>query len=239
MEYKVTIDKFEGPLDLLLHLIKKSNINIIDINIVEITKQYLDYINKMKKLNLDIASSYLVMASELIEMKSNILLPKPDLDEIEEERQELINKLIDYEQYKKVTSYFKNLETDRREEYTKEPMDLRKYGYTSEVHLNKGVELEDLVNALNKFLTKKQLEKPLNTKITSKEYSQKERSEEIINIIKKRKKIEFTELFDKYEKSYVVVTFLSILDLARKSYININQEKNFNKIYIEEVKNEQ
>lgn len=235
MEYKVTIDKFEGPLDLLLHLIKKSNINIIDINIVEITQQYLDYINKMEKLNLDIASSYLVMASELIEMKSNILLPKPNLDEIEEERQELINKLIDYEQYKKLTSYFKNLETDRREEYTKEPMDLRKYGYTSETHLKGEVELEDLVNALNKFFTKKQLEKPLNTKITSKEYSQKERSEEIINIIKKRKKIEFEELFDKYEKSYVVVTFLSILDLARKSYININQEKNFNKIYIEEV----
>ena len=235
MEYIITIDKFEGPLDLLLHLIKKSNINITDINIVEITKQYLDYITSMEKLNLDIASAYLVMASELIEMKSNILLPRPNLEEIEEERQELINKLIDYEQYKRITSYFKNLEKDRKEEYTKEPVDLRKYGYTSEVHLNKNIELNDLLQAMNKFLEKKQLEKPLNTKITTKEYSQQKRSEEILNIIKKRKKIEFTELFETTEKSYIVVTFLSILDLVRKSYININQENNFKQIYIEEV----
>lgn len=235
MDYIITIDKFEGPLDLLLHLIKKSNINIIDINILEITKQYLDYINNMEKLNLDIASSYLVMASELIEMKSNILLPKPNLDEIEEERQELINKLIDYEQYKNITSYFKNLETNRKEEYTKEPVDLRIYGYTKEIHLNQNIKLEDLVQALNNFLEKKQLEKPLNTKITTKEYSQEKRSNEILNILKKRKKLEFTELFDTNEKSYIVVTFLSILDLVRKSYININQENNFKKIYIEEV----
>lgn len=235
MEYIITIDKFEGPLDLLLHLIKKSNINITEINILEITKQYLDYITSMEKMNLDIASSYLVMASELIEMKSNILLPKPNLDEIEEERQELINRLIDYEQYKKITSQFKSLQNYRKEEYTKEPMDLRKYGYTKETYLNKNIELDDLLQALNKFLEKKQLEKPLNTKITTKEYSQAKRSEEILNILKKRKKMEFTDLFEEYEKSYIVVTFLSILDLVRKSQINIKQENNFNKIYIEEV----
>ena len=78
MEYKVTIDKFEGPLDLLLHLIKKSNINIVDINIVDITKQYLDYIHEMEEMNLDIASEYLTMAAELIEMKSKILLPQQE-----------------------------------------------------------------------------------------------------------------------------------------------------------------
>ena len=236
MEYTITIDKFEGPLDLLLHLIKKSNINIVDINIVEIAKQYLDYIKSMEKLNLDIASSYLVMASELIEMKSNILLPKNNLDEIEEERQELINKLIDYEQYKNITSRLKELEINRKDEYTKKPVDLRKYGLISETHLKDNVTVDDLINAFNKFIEKKQLEKPVNTKITTKEYSVTERSNEIIKIIKERKKLEFTELFKTYEKSYIVVTFLALLDLVRKSYININQENNYKSIYIEEAK---
>ena len=229
------IDAFEGPLDLLLHLIKKSNLDICDINIVDITKQYLDYINDMESMNLDIASSYLTMAAELIEMKSNILLPKPDTVEVEEERQELINKLLNYKQYKEITSYFKNLEINRRDEFTKEPEDLKKYGCISEVHLSKNITVDDLVNAFNKFLSKKQLEKPLNTKITSREYSVTLRSEEIINVIKKRKKVEFTELFDEYSKSYVVVTFLAILDLVRKSHITVNQDSNFNHIYIEDV----
>ena len=89
------IDAFQGPLDLLLHLIKKSNIDICDINILEITKQYLDYINCMEEMNLDIASEYLSMAAELIEMKSNILLPHHDDVDVEEERQDLINRLLD------------------------------------------------------------------------------------------------------------------------------------------------
>src|SRR5574344_783394 len=99
MDYKVELDQFEGPLDLLLHLIKESNIDILDINIEEITKQYLDYINKAEQMNLDIASEYLVMAAELIEMKSRTLLPKREVDddEFEEDpREELIRKLIEY-----------------------------------------------------------------------------------------------------------------------------------------------
>jgi len=235
MEYKVTIDKFEGPLDLLLHLIKKSNINIVDINIVDITKQYLEYINQMEKLNLDIASEYLIMAAELIEMKSNILLPKQKNTDIEEERQELITKLLDYEQYKNMTIYLKELETNRRDEFTKEPENLKKYGIISETKLNEDKTIEDLVNAFNKFLSKKQSEKPLNTKITSKEYSITKRSEEILTLLKNRKKLNFKDLFETYNKSYVVITFLSVLDLVRKSQIKINQDKNFNQICIEDV----
>ncbi len=236
MEYKVMIDAFEGPLDLLLHLIKKSNINIVDINIVDITKQYLNYINCMEKLDLDIASEYLIMAAELIEMKSNILLPKPNLEEIEEERQELITKLLDYDNYKKMTSYFKNLEINRRDEFTKEPEDLRKYDCVSETHLKGNLTIEDLLKAFNNFLQKAESNKPLNTKITTKEYSVSKRCEEIIQIIKKKTKIEFTELIKSYNKSYIIVTFLAILSLARKNNIKINQGNNFEHIYIEDVK---
>lgn len=235
MEYKVMIDAFEGPLDLLLHLIKKSNIDICDINILDITKQYLEYINKMEKLNLDIASEYLIMAAELIEMKSNILLPKPDIEEVEQERENLINRLLDYEHYKNITTFFKEKEIDRREIFTKEPEDLKKYGITSNVIIQNDLKIEDLVNALNKFLSKKELEKPLNTKITTKEYSITKRSEEILNILKIRKKIKFEELFEIYDKSFIVVTFLALLDLVKKSNIIVKQDNNFESISLEGV----
>lgn len=235
MEYKVMIDAFEGPLDLLLHLIKKSNIDICDINILDITKQYLEYINKMEKLNLDIASEYLIMAAELIEMKSNILLPKPDIEEVEQERENLINRLLDYEHYKNITTFFKEKEIDRREIFTKEPEDLKKYGITSNVIIQNDLKIEDLVNALNKFLSKKELEKPLSTKITTKEYSITKRSEEILNILKIRKKIKFEELFEIYDKSFIVVTFLALLDLVKKSNIIVKQDNNFESISLEGV----
>ena len=232
MEYKVTIDKFEGPLDLLLHLIKKSNINITDINIVDITKQYLEYIKEMEELNLDIASEYLTMAAELIEMKSKILLPQQEED-VEDDRQNLINKLIDYEQYKQVIEKFKTLELDRRDEFTKEPEDLKKYDCVSETHLNKDITLNDLLDAFSIFLQKKEKEKPLNTKITTKEYSVIKRSEEIKEILNKKKRITFNELFKEYNKSYIVVTFLAILNLSKKENIKLKQENNFKEIYIE------
>ncbi len=229
------IDAFEGPLDLLLHLIKKSNISITDINIVDITKQYLDYINCMEELNLDVASEYLTMAAELIEMKSNILLPKPDNVDVEEERQDLINRLLDYEQYKKMISYFKDLELNRRDVFTKSPDDLKNYDCVSQVNLSDNVSIDDLVSALNKFFSKKEFEKPLNTKVTSREYSVSMRCEEIKSILRNRKKIVFTDLFDSYDKSFIVVTFLAILDLVRKSSVKVFQDRNFNQICIEDV----
>lgn len=235
MEYMVMIDSFEGPLDLLLHLIKKSNINICDINIVEITTQYLDYINQMEKMNLDIASEYLIMAAELIEMKSNILLPKSNSVDVSDERQELIERLLDYEQYKNMIAYFKDLELNRRDEFTKEPDDLRKYGIYSETKLNNDISVSDLLSAFSIFLEKKQLEKPLNTKVTSKEYSVSKRCDEIRSILKKKKNVCFDELFDRYDKSFLVVTFLAILNLVSKDNIIIRQDDNFKQIYIEDV----
>ena len=242
MDYKITIDQFEGPLDLLLHLIKESDIDICDISIVEITNQYLNYINSMESMNLDIASEYIVMAAELIEMKSLVLLPKPEKieDDYEEDpRQQLITKLLDYKQYKEMTSVFKNLEEQRQELYTKEPSDLKQYGISFEPKLSDDVTLNNLMDALNKFLENRDKNKPLNTKITSKEYSVSKRSNEIRSIIKLKKKVEFSELFDIISKEYLVVTFLSILDLTRKQEIDIKQESNFDKIYIsEKVNNE-
>lgn len=235
MKYEISINEFQGPLDLLLHLIKQSNISITEISIDEITKQYLDYIKKMEELNLDIASEYLVMAAELIEIKSSSLLPKNDTpdDEFEEDpKEKLINRLLEYEQYKKMTDTFKELESFRQEIYTREPDNLLDYKDDEEVDY--GIDLNDLLQALSKFLEQKELDKPLNTKITNKEYSVSIRSNEIRNILKKKKKVNFTELFEIYTKEYVVITFLSILAMTRKQEIEIEQENNFKNIIIKE-----
>jgi len=232
MEYEVKINEFEGPLDLLLHLIKDSNIKIEDIRIDVITEQYLAYIKKMEEMNLDIASSYLVMAAELIEMKSNSLLPKKEeeVEEIEEDpREELIKRLLEYESYKKMTEVFKEYEEDRKELYSKEPSSLDEFK-SDEIEVN--VNLDDIMKAFNLFIQKQEFMKPLTTKITTKEYSTEQRSIEIKNRLKKFKKVEFTSLFDVYSKDYIVVTFLAILDLVRKHEILVEQDSNFNEIYL-------
>lgn len=235
MDYKITIDNFDGPLDLLLHLIKKSDIDIYDISIEEITKQYLEYIQAMKEMNLDIASEYLVMASELMELKSIMLLPKPEIqeDEFEEDpKQQLIKRLIEYKRYKEIISEFKDLEEERKKEFTKPSSDLTPFKKDDNEFYVGDIGLDDLINAFNKFLEKKELDKPLNTKITKKEYSVKQRCSEIKSILRKKKKVEFGELFEEINKGYVIVTFLSILDLAKKQDIIITQENNFKKIYL-------
>lgn len=235
MHYEVKINEFEGPLDLLLHLIKKSNIDIYDISLEEITNQYLDYINSMKKLNLDIASEYLIMASELLEYKSKSLLPKKEteIDEYEEDpKEELIKKLVDYKKYKEITSTFKELENIRSDIYTKSPSNISEYG--EKEFNNDNVTIDDLINAFKKFMDRKEFEKPIHTKITTKELSVSERMVGIRNILKSRKSVNFIDLFDNYTKSYVVVTFLSILEMSKNKEIVIIQDNNFSNITIRE-----
>lgn len=237
MHYEVKINEFEGPLDLLLHLIKKSNIDIYNISLEEITNQYLDYINSMKKLNLDIASEYLIMASELLEYKSKSLLPKKEneVDDYEEDpKEELIKRLVDYKKYKEITSTFKELENIRSDIYTKSPSNISEYG-EKEVN-NDNVTIDDLINAFKKFMDRKEFEKPIHTKITTKELSVSERMIGIRNILKSRKSINFIDLFDNYTKSYVVVTFLSILEMSKNKEIVIIQDNNFSNIMIEGVR---
>ena len=236
MEYKITIDNFEGPLDLLLHLIKQDNIDIMDISIEKITKQYLDYINLMEEMNLNIASEYLVMAAELIEMKSRILLPheKETEDEYEEDpRQNLINRLLEYKYYKESTENFIELEKERNQIYTKEVSDINEFIDKDEQNKIDAT-LDDLILAFQKFLENKENLKPLKTKITNKEYSVGKRCVEIRDLLRKKKKVTFNEIIDNGQKDYIVVSFLAILSLCKKELIQIEQENNFNEIYIKE-----
>ena len=235
MHYEVNIDEFSGPLDLLLHLIKKDNIDIYDISLEKITNEYLEYIKKMEEMNLDIASEYLVMASELIEYKSRSLLRQKDEEEIEQEpKEELIKRLVDYKKYKEVTETFRNLENLRSDIYTKTPSNISEY---DESLKNDGlVSVDDLMEAFKKFLSRKEYEKPLNTKVTTKELSVSDRIIRIRDILKNKKEVNFIELFDEFSKKYVVVTFLSILEMSKNNEIVIMQENNFENIIIKGVK---
>lgn len=234
MEYSVNLPEFEGPLDLLLHLIKKDDISIFDISIDNITKQYLEYINKMEELNLNIASEYLVMASDLLELKSRTLLPKKEEETDEEDpRDILIKRLLNYQNYKESVEKLREYETIRKEVYTREPT-LEEYKNKVD-NTNLNISLDDLMSALSRFLENKEAAKPLTTKITNKEYSVGKRSIEIRDILRKKKKVNFFELFEEVSKEYIVVTFLAILNMSKRNELYIKQENNFENILIEEV----
>ena len=236
MDFKLEV--FEGPLDLLLHLIKENKMDIFDIEIESITRQYLDYIHKMKEQNLDIASSYLVMASELTLIKARMLLPRPKVDDEESEeedpRVELVARLLEYQAYKEITKTLKENESKRQEIHTKLPENINNYIEENTVITGEG-SLDLLVDAFKKFLVRKSEEKPLSTKVTMKEITVSSRKLEIKSILKKEKKVSFFKLFPISTKEYIVATFLAILDMARNKELLIKQEELFSDIIVEGV----
>ena len=232
------LEVFEGPLDLLLHLIKENKMDIFDIEIESITRQYLDYIHKMKEQNLDLASNYLVMASELTLIKARMLLPRPKIDEemeeVEDPREELVERLLEYQAYKEITKTLKENESKRQEIHTKLPENINNYIKEDTIIKGEG-SVDLLVDAFKKFLVRKNEEKPLSTKVTMKEITVSSRKLEIKSILKKEKRISFFKLFPISTKEYIVATFLAILDMARNKELLIKQEELFSDIIVEGV----
>lgn len=238
MTYNFYVSDFEGPLDLLLHLVKESKMDIYEINIRTIIDQYLDFIHSLEEKNIDIASEYLVMASELIHLKSKLLVNRKDEESSSEDEfsitseEDLRNKLLEYEKYKKITKDFQELEEKRGEVYTKLPESLKEY--IDEKGITKGeFDIEDLFNAYKLFIERQRLAKPLNTKITKKELSVEDKIKDIRNVLSTRKKINFIELFTEITKESIIVTFLSILEMSKNNEILLTQEDNFSPIMIE------
>lgn len=230
------INEFEGPLDLLLHLIKENKMDIMNIEIEKITEQYISYLNEQEKMNLEIASEYLVMASELIELKSKLLLPNPKVEETEEEqvdpREELVNRLLEYQAYKEITKVLKEKEELRKEIYTKSPENIKNY-IEEDTKLSSDITLDDLVEAFKKYLERKKESRPVKTKVTTNEISVSSRRLEIKSILKKKPKVSFFELFPVLNKEYIVATFLAILEMAKNKELKITQNKNFDDIICE------
>ncbi len=236
------INDFEGPLDLLLHLVKTAKMDIYEIDTKYIIDKYLEFINSLPQNDLDEASEYLVMASELIHLKSRLLLNiKDDNNEDEEfsinSEEDLKNKLIEYEKYQNVTNIFKDLEEKRNEFFTKVPENLSDYK-DSEQKLDGQLDPTILQQALLELQKRMFYQKPLNTRITHKEISIEERKNYIRDFLAVRKKIKFIDLFEDYNKDMIVATFLSILDLCKNSEIKLEQNEIFGDIFIEKVNNE-
>lgn len=235
MELDLKINEFEGPLDLLLHLIKENKMDIFDIKIEEITEQYLSYIKKQESMNLEVDSEYLVLASELIEIKSKLLLPheKDTIDEEESDpREELMNRLLEYQAYKEITKTLKEKELIRQEIYTKAPSSLKEF-VDSDTDIKMDITLDDLVDAFQKFLERKKDSKPLATKVTENEITVSSRRSDIKMILGKGKKVSFFKLFPVYTKEYVVATFLAVLEMVKNKEIIITQNDTFDDIVCE------
>jgi segregation and condensation protein A len=243
MQYNVKIDTFEGPLDLLLHLINRLEIDIYDIPVSEITEQYLNYIHAMKVLHLDVASEYLVMAATLLAIKSKMLLPKHEEEVLEDEleftyeedpRDELVERLIEYRKYKEAAQDLKSLEEERSLMFSKPPSDLSEISKDIKVErVELNVSIYDMLGAFQKLMRRKKLQKPLATKIARQEISIEIRMEEIINELKGFKgRKSFNDLFPFPDREHVVVSFLAILELMKRNEIRIEQEQNFAEIFV-------
>ncbi|MDT8860091.1 segregation/condensation protein A [Alkalihalobacillus sp. MEB130] len=243
--YSVKLDTFEGPLDLLLHLINQAEVDIYDIPVAVITDQYLAYIHAMQDLELDIASEYLVMAATLLAIKSKMLLPKQEeelfdddwqMEEEEDPREELMYRLIEYKKYKEAATELKEKEQERSLVHTRPPEDLDPYISEEERRdiAISGVSLFDMLSAYQKLMKRKELKAPRTTTVKSQEYSIEDRMQEIVKELTQKFNgfCRFDELFPVPERGHVVVSFLAILELMKTKTIRCEQAQNFSDIMI-------
>ena len=241
-QYSIKIENFEGPLDLLMHLIEKNKMDIMDIKISIITDQYLDYLKKMQEMNLEVTSEFIVMASKLIYLKSKSLLPSLVIENEEDDEFDLVKLLVEYKKYKEYTYTLK----ERMDIYHK-----RFYKLPSKVDLPKA-ELqeefspEEIPNVYKSFLDRERLKKNLqadNIKklAISEKYTVQAKIREIIRVLLKKPKFVFNKLFNvkKQEKAEVVTAFLSLLELSKMSRIKVSQDRLFGDINVEKIQKRQ
>ncbi|MGY0691818.1 segregation/condensation protein A [Virgibacillus sp. FSP13] len=235
--YQVKIDSFEGPLDLLLHLINRYEIDIYDIPVAQITRQYMEYIHTMQKLELNIASEYLVMASTLLALKSQMLLPKQEFeteeDEFEEDpREELMGRLIEYRKYKKAAENLQEKELDANQIFTRSPVHFDNVDVEQPV-VQGDISIYDMLGALGKMLERKKWKEPLETKIERIEISIEERMKEVRQVVKASGQgVSFDNLFTYQSRSHIVVTFMALLELMKEKEVYCVQEKQLDTLYV-------
>ena len=225
---EVFLEAFEGPLDLLLYLVKRQNLDILDIPIATITRQYMEYIDLMKELRLELAAEYLAMAAMLAEIKSRLLLPRPEsIDDEEDPRAELVRRLREYERYKQAAEQIDGLPRIGRdviEVRTAAP-------YARIERLQPRVELEDLLAALTGVLTRAQAYRHHQVQLES--LSVRERMSMVLGQVQRAGFVEFTALFTLREgRQGVVVTLLALLELLRESLVDLVQAKPFGPIHV-------
>lgn len=239
-KYEIKIDNFEGPIDLLLYLIEKNKMKIEEINLTEITDQYIEYLNEMEKMNLEIASEFLVMASTLLYLKSKNLLPKQEEAEEELTEEELIKRIIEYKKYKTISQVFKEnyAENSKRifktQEDIKLPKQVLEEKYSNEMipEIYKNI-LERTSVRINK--NAKNIEKIALVE----NYTVGDKVKEMFRVLIKQKKFIFNKLFSlkSRDKQEVVTAFSGLLELSRRDKVETKQEELFGDIYVEKRKN--
>jgi len=243
MRYKVKIDVFEGPFDLLVYLIENAQMNIYDIQVAEITNQYVAYIERAKSLDIAIASEFLVLAAALIEIKSKMLLPrfKPNEDgtsEYEDPRSELVSRLLEYKRFKNAAELLEQVENQAMLIFEKPQEDLSQYTNEPDIFLK--LDTKSFMQAFNKFLHKKKKVEDIKKRYT-KPAIPKMTTEEKMDFIKKifkvkgKRTVSFKDLIEAEKDRYeIAVTFSSVLEMARQKTIKVKQQVPFGEIKITE-----
>lgn len=236
MEYSVSLNVFQGPFDLLYHLIEKKEIDIYDIPIAEITDQYLEYLNQMMQFNMNVASEFILMASTLIEIKSQMLLPQKEKEE--DPRQELVNKLLEYKLFKDVSERLKKYEDESSYYFSKpkEEMALTTDVKTEQLSLNE-INIYELYNIFMSLIKNQNL-KIVNEdkfKVYRENYSVKDCIDELMKKLKHTGRVSLFETFrekKKVTKEYIITTFLAVLELSNKQGMKIYQTDTYSDIII-------
>lgn len=240
-KYLIKIDNFEGPLDLLCYLIDKNKMDINDVKLSEITEQYVEYLNAMEEMNLEIASEFIVMASTLLFLKSKKLLPKQEEEEEEITEEELIRRIIEYKKFKEISKTFKenyNIYSNRfykNQEEIKLPKQKLEKNYDKE----KIPEIYKLLVERNNVKINQNAKNIEKIAIVEK-YTVADKVKEMYNVLIKQRKFIFNKLFStkKHEKQEVITAFSGLLELSRRSKVETNQEKLFGDILVQK-KNEE
>ncbi len=236
-KYSIKIDNFEGPLDLLCYLIDKNKMNIYDVNLTEITNQYIEYLNAMEELNLEIASEFLVMASTLLYLKSKNLLPKQDEEKEEITEEELIRRIIEYKKFKEISGKLKEnyLIYSNRFYKTQEIIKLPKQ------KLEKDYDINIIPNIYHDLIERNRVKVNQNAKNIEKiaiieKYTVAEKVKEMYKILSKQKRFVFNKIFtiNKHEKQEVVTAFNGLLDMSRRNKVSTSQEEIFGDILVQE-----
>lgn len=235
------LDTFEGPLDLLLHLIDKAEIDIHEVSISEITIQYMDYLHAMKELELEVTSEFLVMAATLLAIKSKQLLPKPPVFEDDYEdwpddgldpRDELIQKLVEYRKFKQIAEQLREKEFERSLVYSREPEDMTPFMKQEKVNPVEGIHLSDLIVAFQKAL-RRAARRNIVATVQRDEISVKDRIRDIVDVLKQFETVRFSRLIrENMDRHEIVVTFLAILELMKLKHIRCFQHQLFDDIVI-------
>ncbi|MFQ5900883.1 MAG: segregation and condensation protein A [Thermodesulfobacteriota bacterium] len=235
MGYEVKLDMFEGPMDLLLHLIKKHEIDIYDIPIATITEQYLNYINLMQSLNLDIAGEFLVMASTLIHIKSRMLLPPSEDEgdeELEDPRDELVRSLLEHQRYREGARLLSERSMLGRDIFARSPLIIDLPGEEGEMELElEPVSIITLVEAFKDILDRVSSDSFMEIEIDR--LSIADRIDEIMERLRLERVIDFCSIFQSSStRSYLILTFMAILELIRQRLVRVEQSRAFGKITI-------